>query len=315
MSILIDCTCGKKKYGLMGRPACVTTMADHLLYIFRPRFKEDGTRNTLDLNDPNLGDTIKGLIQQSTSDDERMYPTARVYNFVPSNTDPVYEETSDQTKFLIEGVGQVYTYAGEFIGKDATFEAYKQLAKTRCNDTDLYIVDKKLNVWLVLEDQTSTIARGVSMSSESFQRSYGFAQSSTKNKIPFSFDLEDNNEIGCMIPITPEEHGLTTQDFAALIGVNTKLTPVTNTTITLHVTDPYATVASGNGFVGLTNAEISFTDVTTGNPVAGNTVEVGNGVYTFTASAPMTTGNKIEVSIVPTSLTGYFFEMATTVSL
>lgn len=316
-NILADCVCGQQRYPLSGRPSCVKKMSDHLFYIFRPRFKADGTRNTLDINDPTLGATIKALIQQATAEDLRIYPTAEVHDFEPTVTEDKFQTTARDKKFRIDNVGEVYTWAGMFLSDDATFRAYDEINTVRCNETDVWVVDTNLSVWMVLPDFNTTITQGIAISNESFTRSYQFAKGDTINGIPFAFDLDSKKDIGCMIPITSEEHGLTADDFKGLRPVDATLTPLTASTMTLQLVDPYLTPASGNGVLGITDAEIVFNDISTGTPVLvpGTTVEVGGGDYTFTSTAPMTTGANIKETTTPVTLVDYFFQEPTAISL
>lgn len=306
VTFLENCQCGKKTYGIMGRTGCVTVPDVPYLFVFRPRLNGNSQRNTLELNDANLGTTIKNLITQSTSDDLRIYPTPKVFEFGSTPTDVKYQTASDDTKFRLPG-GEVYEFAGQFMGKDATTRLYAEFEKNGCGETDIWMVDVSLNIWMVSDDLSSTLVRGIGITGESLSSSYGFTTNAATSNVPFKFDLETKDDIKKMVPITQEEHGLTLDDFEALIPVETSVVAVNTTTLTLGVYDGFKTIASGNGFVGLTNAEISFTDVTTGSAVAGSTVEVGEGVYTFTASAAMTAGNEIEVSISPSVASNRFF--------
>lgn len=311
-NILQNCTCGNKQYGLMGRPACVTTMEDVYTFIFVPRFDANGDRNTIDLTSATLGADIKALIQQSAADDKRIYPLPRVYDFESSSTEAKFDTTTDDTKFKLTKVGEVYTWTGKLKDKDASFRAYNEIDKNGCGETDIFVVDKANTIWMALDDFTSTDARGIAISAASFTASYEFATAAVTNGIMFSYDLDSKDEIKKMIGITQEEHGLSFSDFKPLTPIDTSLTAVSSTVITMNVYNPYAE-ATNSGFTGLTDAEVSFLDITSGVIVNGTTFEIGLGEYTFTAGAPMSSGNTIENTIVPATLTGYFFNPSTTV--
>jgi len=298
----------------MGRAACVTTMEDVYTFIFVPRYDANGVRNTIDLTSATLGADMIALIQQSAANDERIYPLPRVYDFDATSTEAKYDTTTDDTKFKLSKVGEVYTYTGKLKDKDAAFRAYNEIDKNGCGDVDIWVVDKAATVWMALDDFTSTDARGVAISSSSFTASYEFATAARTNGIMFSFDLDSKDEIKKMIAITAEEHGLSVTDFAPLQPVDVALTATSSTILSMQVVNPYSAITN-NGFVGLVDAEISFEDTTAAAAVAGTTVEVGLGVYTFTAGAAMTAGNTIQSAIVPISLTGYFFNPATVVAI
>lgn len=313
-NILQNCTCGNVSYGIMGRPTCVTTMEDVYTFIFAPRYDASNDQNEIDVSSATLGVNFKALIQQAAPDAERIYPLPRVYDFDSSNTEAKYDTTTDDTKFKLSKVGEVYTWTGKLKDKDAAFRAYNEIDKNGCGETDVWVVDKSYTIWGAMDDFTSTMVRGIHISSASFMASYEFATAARTNGIPFAFDLESKDEIKKMVGITQEEHGLSAADFKPLIPIDTALTAVSSTVISMQVVNPYAKI-TGNGFIGLVNSEISFEDTTAGAAVAGATVEVGNGLYTFTAGAAMTAGNTIENAIVPASLTGYFFNPSTVVAI
>ena len=305
-NVLQNCVCGNKQYGLMGRPACVTTMEDLYTFIIRPRFKTDGTRNTTDIASATLGNDIKALIQQSTAAESRVYPYPRVFDFTAPSTEAKYETMTDDTKFKLNKVGEVYTWTGKLKDKDAAFRAFNEIDKTGCGDVDIWYVDKAFTIWMVLEDFTSTITRGIGITSASFTSAYEFATAANTNGINLSFDLVSKDEIKMFVGITQEEHGLVEADFKPLIPIDTLLTAVSSTVLTMNVHNPYLDQPL-TGFLGLVDAETVMTDDTAAAVVAGATAEVGLGVYTFTAGSAMTAGNVITNAITPASLTGYFF--------
>ena len=293
----------------MGRPACVKTMEDVFTFIFIPRYNATDVRNTVDLTSATLGADILALKLQSTADGSRIYPLPRVYDFDSSSTEPKYDTTTDDTKFKLKGVGEVYSWSGKLKDKDAAFRAYNEIDKTGCGLVDVWVIDKDATIWMAMDNFTDTIARGIAISSSSFTASYEFATSSRTNGIPFTFDLESKDEIKRMVGITQEEHGLQLTDFAPLQAVDVALTSVSSTVITVEVFNPYADVTNP-GFVGLLDANFDFNNLNTGSAVSGTTTVVGGGVYTFTAASAITSGHIIESSISGTSLTKYFFNKA-----
>lgn len=293
----------------MGRPACVTTMEDVYTFIFMPRYDENGDRNVIDLTSTTLGADILELKQQAASDHNRIYPFPRVYDFDSSSTEPKYDTTTDDTKFKLKGVGEVYTWTGKLKDKDAAFRAYNEIDKTGCGQVDVWVVDKDVNIWMAMDNFTDTVARGIGISSSSFTASYEFATAARTNGIPFMFDLESKDEIKRMVAITQQEHGLQLTDFAPLQAVDVALTSVSSTVITVEVFNPFAGITNP-GFTGLLNANFAFTNLNTGLAVSGTTTVVGGGVYTFTAGSAITSGHIIESNISGTSLTNYFFNKA-----
>ena len=90
------CSCGTPTFGNLARPNCVITQKALAFPIMIPRYKSDGSRNTIDLAaDPltylnplgvagdyaTLGAYIKSKIEDSEWDaQERFYPMPRVEN-------------------------------------------------------------------------------------------------------------------------------------------------------------------------------------------------------------------------------------------
>lgn len=309
-SILQNCVCGLKQYGIMGRPACVKTMEDVYTFIFIPRYNDSNVRNTIDLTSATLGDDISDLILQSAANGSRIYPLPRVYDFDSSSTEPKYDTTTDDTKFKLSGVGEVYSWSGKLKDKDAAFRAYNEIDKTGCGQVDVWVVDKAATIWMAMDNFTYTVARGIGISSSSFTASYEFATAARTNGIPFMFDLESKDEIKRMVAITQEEHGLQLTDFAPLQAVDVALTSVSTTVTTVNVYNPFADVTNP-GFVGLVTGNFVFTNENTGLTVSGTTAEDGLGEYTFTAGSAVTSGHVLRCNIQGTGLTKYFFNAAT----
>ena len=76
----VICSCDNPAFANLGRPNCVIEMKAVAFPIIVPRFKADGTRNTIDLTSATLGADIKALIQTSTALMERLYPFPRMEN-------------------------------------------------------------------------------------------------------------------------------------------------------------------------------------------------------------------------------------------
>lgn len=226
-----SCSCENPKYPALGRPNCVIEMRAVAFPIAVPRYKADGTRNTIDLTSPTLGDDIKALIQAGTALDQRLYPFPRMENITWERTDTVFETAPSTRKYKIPGVGGVRTFNGELWSKDAVHQILRELQVVGCSEVDVFFVTVDGNLWGILEDQNSTELRGYEIATETFDAFKDYATDTTVQKIMVSFDFDNAEAEECSYGITTEELGYKATTLRGLIAASQAVTELTNTQI------------------------------------------------------------------------------------
>ena len=177
-----SCSCENPAFGDMGRAKCSIEMRVVAFPIFVPRFKEDGTRNTIDLTSATLGADIQGMISASLPARERLYPFTRVEEPTWERTDTVYDTASSTQKYKVYGVGGVYTFMFQTWGKDSSFQQMREALKFGCSDLDMFLATADGNMWGILENLTDTEIRGYELNTETYDSFFSFETSTTVSK-------------------------------------------------------------------------------------------------------------------------------------
>ncbi len=287
---IFSCTCDDPTFGRMGRDNCAIEMRTVAFPIFFPRFKADGTRNTIDTTSATLGADIQGLIAASTATLNRLYPFPRVEEPTWSRTDTGFETASSTQKYKVFGLGGVYTFAFQTWGKDASFQQMREALNFGCTDIDMLLATVDGNLWGIKDEITDTILRGYELNTETYDSYVEFANATTVAKGMFTVDL-DNTEI------VENSYAILSSEMIDTGGVkSTALSPViagyqtgsavTNTTCQSVVFTAGGSAGNAVDITGLLAADFTVenTDVPAGDTVV-SLVESPNGTYVITTSA------------------------------
>ena len=234
----------------MRRPNCVIEQKALAFPIFIPRYKTDGTRNTLDPSAANIGDQIKALINQADPQ-QRIYPMPRVENATYPRTDTVYDEAPSGRKVKIDGVGGVRTWQMELWAKDAVSAMHRELAKFGCSELDVFYIDIAGNFWGIKDDVNGTVFRGYEVSEETFDVFKEYATDTTTGKLMVSFDLDNQECEENSYAITPQELGYKATTLRGLMTAFQSLTSVVDGTVVVDVFAGYGTAGNRYDIVGL----------------------------------------------------------------
>ena len=202
---IFSCDCNVPAFPSLGRGNCVIEMRTMAFPILVPRFKADGSRNTINLASATLGADIAALIAPTTASQERLYPFPRVEEPTFERTETVYDTASSTRKYKVFGVGGVYTVAFQLWGKSAVNAIMRELEKIGCSDVDMYMATVDGNLWGIKDSQTDTIIRGVEVNAETFDSFKSFPTSTTVEKAMIDFDLENTENVNNFYAITADE--------------------------------------------------------------------------------------------------------------
>lgn len=244
------CSCESPSFGNMNRPNCVIEQRALAFPVFVPRFKADGTRNTIDVASATVGADIQALIN-AADPLNRIYPMPRVENATFERTDTVYETAPSTRKYKIEGVGGVRTFNMELWGKDAVSAMLRELKKFGCSDIDMFYVDVAGNFWGIKDNVTDTLMRGYEVSAETFDAFREYATDTTTSKIMVSFDLDNQECEENSYAITSEELGYKANTLVGLFTGYLTLAELVDGTVTMDAFTAYGTANSRYDIVGL----------------------------------------------------------------
>lgn len=313
----VICSCENPTFPRLGRPNCVIEMRAVAFAIFVPRFKADGSRNTIDLTDPNLGQTIQGLISASNDTLERLYPSPRFENVTFERTETVFETAPSTRKYKIPGVGGVRTVRAEMWSKDAVHAILRELKSIGCSDVDVYFATVDGNLWGILDDVNNPELRGYEMATETFDAFKDYATDTTTQKIMVSWDFDNAECEENAYAITSEElvatGGVKATKLEALIAGYTSATALTTTTAEVKVKTTFGSAVNAGSVVGLVSLNFQANNLTTPGAVAVTSApgaEDGEYVLTFAAQ---TLNDVIQVDVINAG--GYDIASTTFVAL
>ena len=310
------CSCETPAFGNMARPNCVIEQKALAFPVIVPRYKADGTRNTLDLAvDPLTllnpagiaGDyaTIGAYILDKTNNaawlpQERFYPMPKVENASFERTETVYETAPSTQKYKLDS-GGVRSWKMELWAKDSVFQIYRELKKFGCSDLDVFYIDVAGAIWGIKDDATTSVVRGYEMSSETWDVFKDYATDTTVSKLMVSFDLENSECEENSYAVTSEELGYKA---TSLKGLQSGFMNVDNTDLSTVVVDLftyYGTAKTYASIVGLLDANFVVTDAVGTVLAHTGIVENPNGTYTITMTAPLTVTDVYTVNVVDAS--------------
>lgn len=311
------CSCESPSFGNMNRPNCVIEQRALAFPAFMPRFKADGTRNTINVASATVGTDVQALLN-AADPLERLYPMPRVENATFERTETVYETAASTRKYKVPGVGGVRTFKMELWGKDAVSAMLRELKKFGCSEIDMYYVDVAGNYWGIKDNVTDTAMRGYEVSAETFDAFKDYATDTTVGKIMVSFDLDNQECEENSYAVTSEELGYAANTLKGLFTGLLTLQDLVDGTITMDAFTGYGTANNRHDILGLSTISPSIVmalyNVTTSTAMTAPTgfapVIGVDGQYTFdylTAEAAL--NDVIRLTI--TGATGYEFSPTT----
>ena len=308
------CSCGTPTFGNLARPNCVISQGALAFPVIIPRYKADGTRNTIDLavdpltyldpdgnagNYATLGAYIKDRIENSAWDaQERFYPMPRVENATFERTEQTYEVAPSTTKYKIDGIGGVRTWNMELWGKDAVNQIYRELKKFGCSSLDVFYIDIQGAIWAIKDDEKTSVIRGYEMGSNTWDVFKDYATDTTVEKLKITFDLSNAECEENSYAITASELGYQATTLRGLISAWIDVDNTDLSTVVATVNTSYGSAMESQKVVGLEDADFIVLDALNAVLPHTGTVENPNGTYTITMTAPLTVTDTYTVQVV-----------------
>lgn len=289
-----SCDCENPQFPNLGRPGCVIEQQKLIFPIIVPRYKADGSRNTIDLTSPTLGQDIQDLIDASlTVEQERLYPFPRVFSATWERTDTQYQDMEDGTRFRLEGVGGVRTLQFMLMAKDSVGAMQRELEKGGCTDLDYYYVGAGKNIWGIMDNTTDTEIHGYELTAETWDVFKMYATDTTRQGLNVSWDLDREVCESKSYAITESQLGynpITT--LTPNISAFQTVTALTNTTVQTVVYTGFGAAGEAGKLQSLVIGDFTVenTDVPAGD-ISISLVETTPGTYVITTSAMTATEN------------------------
>ena len=294
MANVAGCTCGNV-HGNTGTPNCSPLIKKALGLGVISIVANGGDVNKIDLTD--LPSYDLGGELQNTDRTKRIYPIMELRNV--THPDEAEQYATDSAGGKIEVRDVVYRFACEKWEVSPAF--VQKLKNGKCN---------RNGVFLFNADGMVGLRRGTDLypiEIKAYAPKYAHATDADPSKLMLSFDYAQNTNIGELWLISWDELGITINDVAGLIDLNYTVVdaPVdggTNTTVGYSLTTDYG---YGNpetqNVDGLTTADFSALNVTTGLAISGLTVvETPDVKYVFTLPS-QTTADVVRISVATAS--------------
>jgi hypothetical protein len=133
------CVCGGR-LGATGQGNCVIQFYTTHNFILMPTYKEDGTKNFIDISNPaTVGATILTLTSATTPMLERLYPLPFAENITREKTERVTETPPSGNVYNVQdGLRQNVM---EFFGQNASFSFARELNEFGCTKMSYFTVD------------------------------------------------------------------------------------------------------------------------------------------------------------------------------
>ena len=289
-----DCNAGLSN---TGRPNCVPIFGITSSLIIVPIYANDGTKNGIDL--ASALPTWSDLVNEDDAS-KRWFPLPAFENVELPKADSLFEEAnSGRQVYLRQGKR---SFAGELWAEDSTPTFLGKLAKSRCVDFGIYIVDVLGNL---IGSQEGGYLYPIPVDNPSFDPKFSFATDSTTQKIMLGFDFDRLFDESTMYMINAEEAGQDFTQLEGLIDVNLLSLVVTTSSATFSASLDYGTALNKIVYKGADqSSDWAIKNNTSGLavPVTGVT-ENPEGTYVL-AFATQSAGDELAVSVAKNGYDG-----------
>ena len=290
MANVVGCTCGET-HGNTGTPNCVQLIKKALGFGIVSTYATDGTLNSIPLTSGALSFGIAFTLADRS---KRVYPITELRNV--TRPDEAEQYATDSAGGKVEVREMVYRIMAE---KWEVSPAYVgKLKNGKCNQNSTYLFNADGIVGL---KQGNVL---VPIKIKAYAPNYKDATDADPSKLMLSFDYAQGTKIEELWLIPWSQLGITYDDIKGLIDLNYNETssPVnggTNTTVSYSLTTDYG---FGNpeaqNVDGLTSADFTVLNVTTGLAISLVSVTENPDVdYTFVMPSA-TTGDTVKISVV-----------------
>lgn len=290
MSCTTTCSCTLQRFNTGTACNPIMEVAKKLLAV--PLYKEDGTRNGIDLTGT-INEAFFTTWINAADPLERLYPLPTMKNINDTRGDDVREEFADNSYAKIQEGPR--TFEGFIVGSEVSPQLKGQLDKFSCNPMGFYIVDRKSSIYGMISSDGNTLYP-IIVDEQSISAKLVPATDTTVAKIQFSFQFSNDESDACIRMITADELGGTyLLSVNGLRDVDMSFSGISQTGVTVTLKTRYGSALTKVPVTGLVAADfISSTDAATSrlrnvtdsaNVTISGLTETADGVYALTFSS------------------------------
>jgi hypothetical protein len=166
-------------------------LEDPKVVFFQRKYKDDGSLNTLDLTQANFKTYFLGLIQTTTAEESRIYPSGKLdFVEIPDRTEYGSYQKTDGHTVIMNSTGGIQSVKIGWDGNRATFERLRQLSKMDCNEWTIYFFDSNKLTVGYKDSQEATTMRGYPISKESWDRMMKIGVATDPSRVSVKFEID-----------------------------------------------------------------------------------------------------------------------------
>lgn len=278
------CVCGGR-LGATGIGNCVIQFFTTHNYILMPLYKEDGTKNYIDISNPaTLGATVLSLTTTATPMLERLYPLPFAEDVERPKTDTTFDTPPSGNMYRAqEGLRQNVM---QFYAQNASFAFARELKEFGCTKMGYFSTDINGTLEGYLDDNDPTKFYPLPMMQGSFDQMYMYATDTTVQKLRLQFNLQRSFDETNIYYITANDLGYPATDLVGLVPASIAVSDITTTGATFTVTENGNNALSQKPIEGLLLADFDLVNQTDGSTVTLTGITEGlPGVYAGTYTA------------------------------
>ena len=292
------CTCDVSLSNT-GRPGCFPVMGVARQLILVSALKADGTENKIDLTDT-LNAAYVTAALNNAEPKERWFPVGELLNVENLREDPIRQEFNDGSALKVRD--GVKNFTGIIAKQTPDFK--RKLDGWACTDFSAYIVDKQGN--LIGDGSEAGFLKPIPVNSPTWDARYIETTDTTVPQIQISFQWDlDFDDANLRMLTASDWTGVNLLTIRGLVDLFGAVSNEATTGFTMTITTDYGSVLNREKVTGLVAANFALNEVSpTPATEAFTVVEASDGVYNFTYTTPVASGDKHSLSI-DAATTGY----------
>jgi hypothetical protein len=268
--------------GNTGVPNCqpIATVARKLIMV--PLYKDDGTKNFIEIGVDALDQAWFDAKVNNASADERWFPLPQMENITQERAESIFETApSGVTAKIREGAksfsGEVWKQSPTFLGK---------LKEATCVSFGVYVVDNDENI-IGYEPDSDGKVYPIAVDNNSFDPRLVDATDALVQKILVAFNFADSMRDEFLVMLTEDDYTFDAINAKGLLDVSSANSAITTTSFTVTLSTAYGSAASPVKVKGLVLGDFSLAELspTPGSISITSVTESADGVYDFVIPA------------------------------
>jgi len=270
--------------GNTGLPNCAPIFSVTKKLILVPTYKNDGTKNYIDLS-VTLDDAYLTAAINNANSDERWFPLPYFENVVSERAESSFEEApSGRKAFIKQGTR---TLTGEIWGKDALPQLIGKINEARCVAVSAFVVDLEGNILGIGDASDDTKLYPIKLDAQSLDAVYAFATDSTTPKVNVTLSWDDSEKDKDLYMIQDtEDFTFDALDTTGLLDVQVAYSSITTTGFVADMNYIYGSLKQLVADSGLLVGDFSlYNNTSAASVVITSVTESPDGTYTFVIPA------------------------------